>query len=167
MLTKLALYYADILEFHRRAYKFVRRKSWKFFFRTTWAHFKVRFDSIIKSMEYHSNMIRHEATTINIIEARQYREKLMDAAEREERDRNERQRLSVISWLGLRSDLQADEYERLLRDCLPGTCSWIRPKLEGWLKPGTHQSVTWIHGKPGAGNERSSPCIHWLAKFDI
>lgn len=26
LLTKLALYYADVLEFHRRAYKFVRRK---------------------------------------------------------------------------------------------------------------------------------------------
>lgn len=26
LLTKLALYYVDVLEFHRRAYKFVRRK---------------------------------------------------------------------------------------------------------------------------------------------
>lgn len=26
LLTKLALYYAEILEFHRRAYKFIRRK---------------------------------------------------------------------------------------------------------------------------------------------
>jgi hypothetical protein len=26
LLTKLALYYAEVLEFHRRAYKFVRRK---------------------------------------------------------------------------------------------------------------------------------------------
>lgn len=27
LLTKLALYYADVLEFHRRAYKFVKRKG--------------------------------------------------------------------------------------------------------------------------------------------
>ncbi|CAM1505697.1 Fc.00g113340.m01.CDS01 [Cosmosporella sp. VM-42] len=32
LLTKLALYYEDVLDFHRRAYKFVKRNSWKFFF---------------------------------------------------------------------------------------------------------------------------------------
>ncbi|RYP76705.1 hypothetical protein DL770_007179 [Monosporascus sp. CRB-9-2] len=104
MLTKLALYYADILEFHRRAYKFVRRKSWIFFFKTTWAQFDVRFESILASMAHHSDMIAQEAATINIIEARQWREKLMAEAAQKERDRSDQQRLSVISWLGVGSD---------------------------------------------------------------
>lgn len=35
LLAKLALYYTDVLEFHRRAYKFVRRKCKKYIAHST------------------------------------------------------------------------------------------------------------------------------------
>ncbi|GAW11336.1 hypothetical protein ANO14919_006800 [Xylariales sp. No.14919] len=153
LLTKLALYYADILEFHRRAYKFVRRKSWKFFFNTTWANFDFKFNSILASMARNSEAIDQEAATIDIIEAKQWRETLASQVATREKDRIDRQRQSVIAWLALEHLPQDDNREKLLRDCLPGSCDWIlkQEKVASWAKIDSRLPVVWLHGKPGAG----------------
>ncbi|KAI0376508.1 hypothetical protein F5Y04DRAFT_209138 [Hypomontagnella monticulosa] len=176
VLTKLALYYADILEFHRRSYKFIRRRSWKFFFKTTWAQFDVRFDAILASMARHSDMITQEATTIDIIEAKAWREKLLAESEQKEKDRSEQQRLSLISWLGAKPKSQQDECEYLLQDYHPGTCDWVQDKFQSWLGLGAQQPSVWLHGKPGAGKsvlcaslldtmgERNMPTLFYFCK---
>ncbi|KAI0976556.1 hypothetical protein F4678DRAFT_413747 [Xylaria arbuscula] len=153
LLTKLALYYAEVLEFHRRAYKFVRRKSWKFFFKTTWAGFDFRFNSILASMAKYSEAIDQEASTIDIIEAKQWREKLSSQVATQEKDRQERNRQSVIAWLALENLPQDDNREKLLRDCLEGSCDWVlkQEKVASWIKVDSQSPVVWLHGKPGAG----------------
>ncbi|KAI1734594.1 hypothetical protein F4680DRAFT_336723 [Xylaria scruposa] len=171
LLTKLALYYVDILEFHRRAYKFVRRKcrcldspqftplqltrklAWKFFFSTTWANFDFRFNSILASMAKHSEAIDQEATTIDIIEAKQWRERLALQVTDRENDRIDRQRQSVIAWLALEHLPQDDNREKLIRDCLQGSCDWVlkQEEMASWAKIDSKLSVIWLHGKPGAG----------------
>ncbi|KAI3329791.1 hypothetical protein F4824DRAFT_372120 [Ustulina deusta] len=153
LLTKLALYYVDILEFHRRAYKFVRRKSWKFFFNTTWANFDFRFNSILASMAKHSEAIDQEAATIDIIEAKQWREKLASQVATREKDRLDRRRQSVIAWLALEQLPHDDNREKLLRDCLKGSCDWVlkQEKVASWVKIDSRLPVVWLHGKPGAG----------------
>ncbi|RYC58773.1 hypothetical protein CHU98_g7433 [Xylaria longipes] len=153
LLTKLALYYADILEFHRRAYKFIRRKSWKFFFATTWANFDFRFNSILASMAKISEAIDREAVTLDIIESRQWREKLASQVATREKDRLARQRQSVIAWLALDHLPQDDNREKLLRDCLEGSCAWVlkQEKVASWMKTDSKQAAVWLHGKPGAG----------------
>ncbi|KAI3318736.1 hypothetical protein HD806DRAFT_510815 [Xylariaceae sp. AK1471] len=153
VITRLALYYADILEFHRRAYKFVRRTSWKFFFGTTWANFDFRFNSILSSMARHSEAIDQEAATIDIVEAKQWREKLASQVATREKDRIDRQRQSVIAWLALEHLPQDDNREKLLRDCLQGSCDWAlkQEKVASWAKIDSKLAVVWLHGKPGAG----------------
>ncbi|KAM4067309.1 DNA repair protein RAD5A [Hirsutella rhossiliensis] len=153
MFEKLALYYADVLEFHRRAYKFVRRKSWKFFFMTTWANFDVRFNAILDSLARHSTSISQEATTIDIVEAKKWRETMAAETAAKENGRLFRQRSSVISWLDIDQPSQDDDCERLLQDCAKGSCDWMRktPMIESWLKADTKNPVLWLHGKPGAG----------------
>ncbi|RYP56345.1 hypothetical protein DL769_009929 [Monosporascus sp. CRB-8-3] len=147
-LAKLALYYADILEFHRRAYKMVRRKY-------------------------------QEAATIDIIEAKQWRESQESKVAQLEEERKNRQRLSVVSWLDLPAQSQYDECERLLRDCLPGSCDWLlqHAKIEAWLRDDTKYPVVWLHGKPGAGksvicasllnllDDRKMPAIFYFCKY--
>ncbi|GAB1314764.1 hypothetical protein MFIFM68171_04974 [Madurella fahalii] len=83
LLSKLSHYYSDIIEFHRRAYKFVARRSWKFFFMTSWAYFDVRFDSILTSMARHRDSIDQEAVTIDILEAKKWREDVASEVLRE------------------------------------------------------------------------------------
>lgn len=107
-------YYTDILEFHRGGYKFVRRRSWSFFFKTTWAQFEVRFDAIFTSMAHHSDMISHEALVIDLAKAKKWRDTLFTESEQKEKDRKDQHRAAVVSWLGLHFHPQENEQERFL-----------------------------------------------------
>lgn len=46
-------FYEDILEFHRRAYMFFRRRSWKLVFDSLWKSFNLRFNGILESLRKH------------------------------------------------------------------------------------------------------------------
>ncbi|KAI1496314.1 hypothetical protein F5X99DRAFT_75957 [Biscogniauxia marginata] len=153
LLGKLALYYADILEFHRRAYKFVRRKSWRFFFLTMWAGFDTRFDAILSSMAAHRDSIHSEAATINIIESKQLRNLLLREVDEKEKDKLNKQRSSIVSWLGLERISQDDECEKLLRDTYQGSSDWFlkTEQMEAWFKIDSKVPVLCLLGKPGAG----------------
>lgn len=120
---------------------------------TTWANFDIRFDSILASMAHHSDLITQEATTIDIVEAKQWRDRAAAEAISKENDRLYRQRSSVISWLSLDHASQPDECERLLRGCTAGSCDWIleHKTVKSWLQVDTAVPVIWLHGKPGAG----------------
>lgn len=119
---------------------------------TTWGQFDLRFESILKSLTYHRDAIMQEAATIDLYEARLWREKLMEEVEKNEADRAERQKLSLLAWLGVQSASQEEEREKLLRDCTSGASDWLREKLRGWLEvDSSQQSIVWLHGKPGAG----------------
>ena len=120
---------------------------------TTWAHFDVRFDSILVSLARHSDLITQEATTIDIIEAKQWRDRMDSETALKEKERTYRQRVSVISWLGLDQPTQGDECERLLRDCVAGSCDWIlkNKAIDSWLQADMKDRILWFYGKPGAG----------------
>ncbi|CAM1505698.1 Fc.00g113350.m01.CDS01 [Cosmosporella sp. VM-42] len=104
-------------------------------------------------MAYHSDLIAQEAAVIDIVEAKQWREKMAIDATSAEKDRLHLQRTSLRSWLSLEQPPQDDERERLLRDCIEGSCDWILKTqvMESWLKADTKNPVVWLHGKPGAG----------------
>lgn len=151
VLIKLALYYQDILEFNRRSYKLVKRRAWKFFFMTTWGRFDLRMSAILESLSRRRAEIAEESSTIDMIEARDWRDRPMAKVERQEKDRSEKQRASVVAWLQISSPNQDDELERRLRKCLPGSCEWVIEKLTEWMSPNSSHSFVWIRGKPGAG----------------
>ena len=94
----LGLFYADILEFHRRAYKFFRRRcrslffesaplypiplteaiaAWKIVFESLWRTFKSRFETILESLRRHRDLIDREAAAIDITQAKEWRAQQM------------------------------------------------------------------------------------------
>ncbi|KAI8934434.1 hypothetical protein NX059_009166 [Plenodomus lindquistii] len=149
----LALIYADILEFHRRAYKFVRRSSWHTFFGSMWAGFESRFSGILAQLAYHSKLLDEEAIAIDISNTiAQSREQALKWEQQEQEWRANKVRV-VLSWLATGAPLPEDALDRHSEQCLPDSCNWFIQdvKTQRWLKKGAGKAMLWLTGKPGAG----------------
>ncbi|KAL9093837.1 MAG: hypothetical protein Q9165_003760 [Trypethelium subeluteriae] len=133
----LAFFYADILEFHRRTYKFVRRSSWKTFFSSMWG----------------GELIDKEAIAVNIAETTERRKEQAEQWEKDDEERCSGQLVRVLSWLRLSGTSQVDEIDRISRVCQLSSCDWIseHPKIKLWMKDSPTHALVWLHGKPGAG----------------
>ncbi|EMD86414.1 hypothetical protein COCHEDRAFT_1116517 [Bipolaris maydis C5] len=142
----LALVYSDIVEFHRRAYKFVRRKSWTIFFGSMWAGFESRFNGILKNLAYHGGLVDKEAAAAEISEA--VRQTWADLARQLQAKIQK-----VLAWLETNETFQADILERYMGDYLPGSCEWFvqHNETQLWLGDSAKNSLLWLCGKPGAG----------------
>lgn len=82
----LGMFYADILQFHKQAYKLFRKPcmlelnlfkygllimlGWKILFVTSWGRFQRRFDNILDDLKHHGDLIDKEANALDIAEAR-------------------------------------------------------------------------------------------------
>ncbi|KAL9065694.1 MAG: hypothetical protein Q9157_007389 [Trypethelium eluteriae] len=158
----LAFFYGDILEFHRRTYKFVRRSgesvfsklnSWKTFFNSMWGGFDSRFSSILARLSYHSELVDKEAIAVNVAEATERRKEQTEQWEKDDQERQAAQLVRVLSWLGLSGNPQADEIDRISKACQPNSCAWVteHSKIRLWMKDSPTHALVWLHGKPGAG----------------
>ncbi|KAI1501805.1 hypothetical protein F5X99DRAFT_381098 [Biscogniauxia marginata] len=173
----LAIFYADILKFHKQAYKFVRRSGWKVFFLTSWGRFQRRFDSIIEDLKVHEDLVDKTANAVNISEAHKMRENLevwrqetLDKLDRDEKEQTAAQYLAVVSWLKL------DEYDQLnIFDSIAfeassnaGTCDWIlkQPKISAWMRCSQEASFLVLHGHPGTGKSVLATQIATFLKSD-
>ncbi|KAL7786981.1 hypothetical protein V8C37DRAFT_419339 [Trichoderma ceciliae] len=160
----LAVFYADILQFHKYAYRFVRRSGWKLLFITSWGRFQRRFDNIIEDMRRHEALIDQEANARNIAEAqkmrqdmRLWREQSLEQVSNFEGEQAFKQYQSIISWMNMDESDQLAIFESIMAEGRkhPGTCSWVlkNPKVSTWLqstcKPET--SILWLQGTPGSG----------------
>ncbi|KAH7324989.1 hypothetical protein B0I35DRAFT_425369 [Stachybotrys elegans] len=130
----LAVFYADILEFHKHAYQFVRRSSWKLFFITSWHRFQRRFDQIFENLQRHGELIDKEANAYNIAEAKQmrqeiraWREECEEKFARAEKEQNKKQHDAIASWLKADESDQLKIFHTLLEEATkyPGTCDWV------------------------------------------
>ena len=163
----LSVIYADILEFHRRAYKFFRRRGWRNFFHSSWASFDIRFKTIIDSLDKHSDWLDREANSLDIIEAREWRRKLQDDAGIREKDRSDIHFQDALTWLAV--DDQEDELDRLSDRCQPDTCNWLfkHEKVVSWCNDEPIGLLLWLKGIPGSGKSvLCSQLINHLKKAD-
>ena len=147
----LSVIYADILEFHRKAYKFLKRRGWRTFFLTSWSSFDIRFKGILESLDKHSHWLDREANAINIVEARQWRTKASDDAEARERQRLDIQFHEALKWLAV--DDQEEDLDQLTDRCQPGSCNWLfhQPELLSWMDEAHSIPLLWLKGIPGSG----------------
>lgn len=126
--------------------------AWHIFFHSLWKDFHGRFDNIIQNLERHRDLVDREALSIDIVEAREWRQKT--EAEVQERERRERivQLQGAIAWLAVEG-LQEDDLDRLLRASVRNTADWIlaHPKIKSWIEDNEGEPVTWLKGIPGAG----------------
>ncbi|KAI3340581.1 hypothetical protein F4824DRAFT_487048 [Ustulina deusta] len=158
----LAIFYADILEFHKQAYKSVRRSSWKLFFLTSWGRFQGRFDNILDDLKRHEDQLDREANAYNIIEAKKLRESLQEwrqeslaKASRDEEEQHTRQLQAICSWLRVNDTDQPVILDQISSEASrhPGTCSWIlaQPTIACWLSNQSNNPFVWLQGNPGCG----------------
>ncbi|KAL7804000.1 hypothetical protein V8C43DRAFT_1900 [Trichoderma afarasin] len=158
----LAVFYADILQFHKHAYKFVRRSGWKLLFLTTWGRFQRRFDNILEDMKRHEALIDREANARNIAESkemrqdiRRWREQSLEQVSNLDGEEAAKQYQSIISWLNMDESDQLAIFESISAEGRkhPGTCSWVlkNPKISSWLQSKSDTSVLWLQGTPGSG----------------
>ncbi|KAH7012300.1 uncharacterized protein B0I36DRAFT_256992 [Microdochium trichocladiopsis] len=158
----LAVFYADILEFHKHAYVFVKRSGWKLIFLTSWGRFQRKFNGILEDMTRHEALIDKEANARNIADARQMREDLRSWREENlltqraaDEELSSRQLAFVTSWLKVDESDQLAIFDALSveGEAYPGTCDWL-PNDESvrlFLKRHPSTALLWLQGIPGAG----------------
>ncbi|KAF7855285.1 uncharacterized protein EAF02_011544 [Botrytis sinoallii] len=160
----LATLYANILEFHQRAYKFLRQRAWHVIFLSFWKDFGSRFDSIINSLKKHRDFIDIEAVSFDIVESRESRVKMQDDIQlRQKRElemveENEKiakaNRLQhAIAWFTLDGKNQETEHDRISKKRHDKTCEWMagEQQFKSWMENNTEDPCLWLHGKPGSG----------------
>ncbi|KAK8115310.1 hypothetical protein PG999_007379 [Apiospora kogelbergensis] len=166
----LAVFYADILEFHKHAYQFVRRSGWKLFFVTSWHRFQRRFDNIFENLQRHASLIDKEANAYNIAEAKQMRQEIRtwrdectEQLDRTEEEQGIKQYNSIVSWLRVDESDQLNIFHTLLEESNkhPGTCDWIlrNKKMTSMLQRKPDIPVLWIQGAAGTGKSVISASI--------
>ncbi|KAG6358594.1 hypothetical protein INS49_012112 [Diaporthe citri] len=157
-----AAFYADILEFHKHAYKFVRRSGWKLLFATSWGRFQRRFNHILEDMKNHEDLIDRLVNAIDISEARQMRQDLLSWREQklqEMSDEDEKQSAqefrAIQSWLRMNECDQLAIFESTAGqgNRYPGTCQWIlnNTKINSWLQESPQTPILWLSGIAGSG----------------
>ncbi|PTB59829.1 hypothetical protein M431DRAFT_56976, partial [Trichoderma harzianum CBS 226.95] len=158
----LAVFYSDILKFHRHAYMFVRRSSWKIFFLTTWGRFQRRLDTILTNMKAHEELIDKTANAVNILEASKMRESLrnqinenIDEVAKQEDEDSTKQYQAIIGWLKMDDTDQQVIFDSIVSGAEKneGTCDWIfkQPTLVSWMRTQPETPFLWLQGNPGAG----------------
>ncbi|KAK2007912.1 WD40 repeat-like protein [Colletotrichum eremochloae] len=157
-----AIFYSDILKFHKEAYKFVRRSGWKVFFMTSWGRFERRFDSIIEDLKAHEKLVDSTANAVGHSQMKKIREDVetlrREAAEqvdREEMERTASQFLNIVGWLKVDNNQQAKIFDTISAEPqrYPETCDWIlgQERIRSWMRCSMESSFLVLHGHPGTG----------------
>ncbi|KAK6221400.1 hypothetical protein LQW54_001501 [Pestalotiopsis sp. IQ-011] len=134
----LAVFYSDILHFHKFAYTFVRRSK------------------------RHGTLVDQEANARHIAESRQrWQEAQTWREEEQERLIQQENELATKQYRYISLWLKADDSEQVTVQDLasseglryPGTCSWAlkNQKLVTWLRKDTESCLCWLQGIPGSG----------------
>ncbi|EXM13004.1 hypothetical protein V3481_017379 [Fusarium oxysporum f. sp. vasinfectum] len=158
----LAIFYSDILKFHKEAYQFVRRNSWRLLFLTSWGRFQRRFEGIIQDLKAHEGLVDKMALATNISESKDLRRKIdmwrqeqLERLAKEEAEQITAQYLAITAYLKVDESTNAKIFEAIASEAAAnvGTSSWIlkQPEMQAWLR--CHQSCTFLllNGRPGSG----------------
>ncbi|RGP69068.1 nacht domain-containing [Fusarium longipes] len=158
----LAVFYADILTFHKYAYKFVHRSGWALMFSTSWGRFQRRFDNILEDLNRHGTLIDLEANARNISEAksmrddiRKWKEESEKKIDQQELEHNASQYDSIVSWLKVNETDQLTIIDSISSEATDyqGNCAWIlkNKKIVSWADSKPDSPVIWLKGSAGTG----------------
>ncbi|KAI1131060.1 hypothetical protein F5Y10DRAFT_262625 [Nemania abortiva] len=130
----LAVFYSDILMFHKNAYQFVRRNSWKLLFMTSWGRFQRQFDNILADMKRHERLVDLQANAYSISDVREMREEIKSWKEKS---------LAEIQQLNERESSK---------------------HMKVWLQDIPDCPLLWLQGAPGSGKSVIASHIIGLTK---
>ncbi|RYP72553.1 hypothetical protein DL769_004427 [Monosporascus sp. CRB-8-3] len=137
----LGVFYADILRFHREAYRLLRRP----------------YDLI-----RHGDLIDKAANAYHIAEARDARQKIEEWREeslaklrRYDKEQTTNQLQAIMAWFRLDDTDQLAIFDKIAAEGskYPGTCGWVlkNDTISSWLQSGPETPFVWLQGKPGSG----------------
>ena len=149
----VGLIYNDIIEFHRRAYKFFRRKAWHVWFAFDWGLFERRFKLILQRLALHCDLLDKEAAAAHFFEMKQFRDKRQLEEDAFEWQRQHQMAQDVFRWLSAAEDQQEEHLHRISDNRQPETCDWILkdPRMQPWIEDDSGDAILWMNGIPGAG----------------
>ncbi|KAG4273275.1 hypothetical protein FPRO04_09881 [Fusarium proliferatum] len=162
----LATFYSDILKFHKEAYQFIRRSSWRLLFLTSWGRFQRRFEGIIQDLKAHENLVDKMAAATNIAESKGWRKDMrqkldawrqqqLDKIAKEETEEVTRRYLAITSYLKVDDSINAKIFDAIASEAVEsaGTSSWIlkQPEILAWLRCQHSSTFILLHGRPGSG----------------
>ena len=152
----------DLLEFHSCAYRLLRRGGWKKLFDASWKDFNAQYKCILERLKHGQDLVDREAASHEMVEARNFRQTLIEKFNRAEKDKHDWQLQQSIAWLNLEGyDLQQENlFYRRAEARRKNTCEWIlnHPKFQLWLDRDSLQSYLWLKGKPGSGMSSALVC---------
>ncbi|CCD50121.1 similar to NACHT domain protein [Botrytis cinerea T4] len=170
----LATVYTNILEFHQRAYKFLRQRAWHVIFLSFWKDFGSRFDSIINSLKKHREFIDIEAVSFDIVESRESRAKMQDdirlrqkreleMVEENEKNAKATRLQHAIAWFNLDGKDQEAVHDRIHKKRHDKTCEWMarEHQFKNWMENNTEDPCLWLHGKPGSERPGLTTCYYY------
>ncbi|KAK4113156.1 hypothetical protein N656DRAFT_778690, partial [Canariomyces notabilis] len=158
----LAVFYADILRFHKEAYQVVCRNGFQVLFLSWWGRFQRRFDGIIEDLKEHESVVDKTANAVNIYEAKRmrdtvsaWRQEFLAKMSAEETEHTSAQYLAIIGLLKTDGSDQARIFESISDEAqkYPGTCAWVtqQAKMSSWMRCRPESSFLILHGHPGTG----------------
>jgi hypothetical protein len=123
-----------------------------------WDNFDSRFKSILADLAYHSDLVEKEAISIDIAASAKHQKDDAERFEKQEKEWKSAKLNAALSWLGFGGHVVDTKLDNLVRDSSLGTCEWLlkHPKIEPWLQDQGPCSVVWLHGKPGAGESKTT-----------
>ncbi|KAH8663858.1 hypothetical protein BGZ61DRAFT_431827 [Ilyonectria robusta] len=158
----LAVFYSDILKFHKEAYVFVRRSSWERFFLASWVRFERRFNCILDDLKAHEDLIDKTARVVDMSKAQEsrqllqtWRQETLNKLAKEEDEYTAAQFLDIIGCLKVDESTQLKIFDEVASrsEGDAWTCDWILEQsiIKEWM--GCNQKSTFVilHGRPGSG----------------
>lgn len=149
----VALIYADILEFHGRAYKMFTRRAWHYYFAFNWGFFERRFKSVLHNLRRHCELLDKEAAIAHFAEMRSDRDQRKCEDKAFEHRRRIQMSRDVFVLLSASEGPQEDKLRRISDTRQLGTCDWIfdDPQLKPWIEGSLGHDALWVNGIPGSG----------------
>ena len=178
----LALFYAEIIEFHYQAMRFFRQTSialwvyrlstayadgsgvgWEMLFESLWPKYEDIFCLVGKNIEKHKGLIEREVKIQMIKESREARDEALKRhqEERDEAFKRFQEERDAKELVRLERNILPHDYKPFLKKVQRAHCAetgkWIfsNPLFRSWLNPGSSevkQRLLWLAGVPGAGN---------------
>ncbi|KAK5987283.1 Vegetative incompatibility HET-E-1-like protein [Cladobotryum mycophilum] len=152
----LAIFYSDILKFHKEAYRL------EDLFSTSWGRFQRQLDTIVDDMKAHEDLVDKTASAVNIAEARQEREtlktqrqELLEKLSKDEEELTASHYLTIVGSLKLEQSDQLRIFDTIASEATNnlGTCDWIvkHRKIQTWTNCSRDGTFVVLHGHPGTG----------------
>ncbi|KAH8789515.1 hypothetical protein F5882DRAFT_354269 [Hyaloscypha sp. PMI_1271] len=152
--TALFMIFQDILEFHREALGFFKRRKWERLFQSSWRGFNSKINGLRDKMQQHRRLIESQAGIVEFEEIQKIR-KLAEVEFQNARDADlDRRRSKVLQWLSPASSETIQEGCEKARSEYPRTGEWLLTddKFSKWFHPNfCSNPLLWLSGIPGAG----------------